>query len=237
MLSKRAIEQKILDKKLRIFYSFLKTEAGTIRYFPEGMEVKLGHISTLADMFFHSSITLFRWHLTAGPLYRSMNKTITSRYNSEIARSKFRDDPDFYDARNNIRNEFTIFPNETLQIFTNEWVMFPPDLGCIVVPTVRNNDKGLILSTAYIDPNFKGILRVVVRNVSDEQQVMKVLQPLAQCIFFQLDELADTFINLADYSKSLNHKSGFYGLTWNRIIDSEEHLSDILGLPNWYQKR
>jgi len=210
VLSHREVERRLISGEISIYYSFLRiSDNDAIKYFENEVKVKPNDDNSIATQFFRERMGAFRLQLTVGPIAKThSSKPIPNR-------PIYQGQPQCTDLRAN-GNELIIEPYEVISIATNERVVFGGETAAIVTPRVTNTDSGLLLTTAYIDPYYDGILRVVVSNMTDHQQILHLLEPIAQCIFFGVDGEIDP-----SFKAEFAHKSVFYGQNWKRIIDEQ----------------
>jgi len=210
VLSSTSIESLLRDGSLEIAYSFLPAATGTgVDYYPNRIPVAVDDGDNQASKFFRQRMSAFRLQLTVGPV-------VKSHYGRPVpGRPSFKDVHEYTDIRET-GDRFIIEPGEVVSVITNEHVRFDDRVAAIVTPRVTTTDSGLLLATAYIDPCYEGLLRVTLQNATTFRQELRLLEPVAQCIFFSVNgAVADKF------QQDLAAKSVFFGNTWKKILEED----------------
>jgi len=208
MLSHNEILKRIEQGEIKIFYSFLKSEDGSnIDFYENELEVNLSTPNSLATQFFYKSLYSDRLRMTVGPIAK------THRLLPVAGRKTYKGHHQCTDLREN-ENKLIIEPFEAVSIASNERIILGARTASIVLPRVTNTDSGLLLTPAYIDPYYNGIMRVVVFNGAEHKQTLSLLEPIAQMFFFSVEGQVDQA-----FRDSFSSKSVFYGNNWNRIIN------------------
>lgn len=228
MLSHNEVDARIDAKTIQIWYSFLPNSAGGFDYHENDLAVDLSLPETAATRFFQKNRYSTHVHLTAGPIVKSHHGIRVG------GRQGYGNHPNCFDLRLQ-DNKIIVEPSEMLTILTNERIALDGKTAAIVTPRVTNTDSGLILTTAYIDPFYNGICRVVVCNMTPQRQTLCLLEPLAQCFFFDLSS------SVAEaYRESFSQKSVFYGHTWRRLLANTNNPFPQLKSPNpslgWFER-
>lgn len=210
VLSSASIDSLLGDGSLEIAYSFLPDGSGArFDYFPNRIPVAINDADSRATRFFRERMSAFRLQLTVGPVVKSHRDLRVP------GRPSFKDVDDCTDIRET-NNRFVIEPGEVVSVITNEHVRFGERVAAIVTPRVTTTDSGLLLATAYIDPCYEGLLRVTLQNATTFRQELRLLEPVAQCIFFSVDgAVGDKF------QQDLAAKSVFFGNTWKKILEED----------------
>lgn len=152
-----------------------------------------------------------RLKLTMGPIIKVLNK---KRINPKY---RFKSLPDCFDLRK-FDNKYIINPGESITVLTNEKIKLNGKYTCLVVPRISLSDVGIVVTTAYVDPFYQGVMRLHLSNFSDQVYELSSLEAIAQCFFFELsDTVAET------YKDEFSMKSVFYGQTWKGILSSDRN--------------
>lgn len=202
MLSQEKIIEAINSGEIEISISFCYDEGKLV--FCE-TEQKLLE-SPLKDNLYSD-----RLKLTMGPIIKILNrKRIKSKY-------RFKALPDCFDLRQS-DNKYIINPGESITVLTNEKIRLNGKYACIVIPRISLSDVGVVVTTAYVDPFYQGVMRLHLSNLSDQTYELSSLEAIAQCFFF---ELSDTVSEI--YKDQFSMKSVFFGQTWKGILSSDRN--------------
>ena len=200
MLSNQSIRNILINKEIEITVSFYQKESKCILY---DMERPLLE-SDSADNLYSD-----RLKLTMGPIIKPINK------NNIIRKHTFKKTKDCVDLRKN-DNKYIINPGESIIILTNERIKLNGKYACIIIPRISLSDVGVVVTTAYVDPYYQGIMRLQLSNLSNKSLELHSLEVIAQCFFFELtDEVS------SEYKEAFSAKSVFYGQTWKQILESD----------------
>lgn len=146
-----------------------------------------------------------------GPIIKVLNrKRINHKY-------RFKSLPDCFDLRKS-DNKYIIYPGESITVLTNEKIRLNGKYACIVIPRISLSDVGVVVTTAYVDPYYQGVMRLHLSNLSDQTYELSSLEPIAQCFFFELPNLVSVI-----YKDEFSTKSVFYGQTWKGIENSDRN--------------
>lgn len=152
-----------------------------------------------------------RLKLTIGPIVKVLNrKKINFKY-------RFKSLPDCFDLRKS-HNKYIINPGESITVLTNEKIKLSGKYACIVVPRISLSDVGIVVTTAYVDPFYQGVMRLHLSNLSDQTYELSSLEAIAQCFFFELSNCVSD-----DYKEGFPTKSVFFGQTWKEILSSDRN--------------
>jgi deoxycytidine triphosphate deaminase len=222
---------------MRLWYAFLPDPAkvdelhddGRMRpfkYHQPDLEVKVGKEQLddateldEATKFFKENMHCAHLHLTTGPVFQTHHTRRVGK------RKRLRDCTDCFDARE--QGYITFEPFEVLTILTNERIRLDGETAALVTPRVTNTDAGLIVTTAYIDPYYEGIMRVVVCNMTRKRQTLYVLEPIAQCFFFGLAKGA-----ALRFYDDFAEKTKFFKHTWKHVLASDREPFPRQKRPN-----
>jgi deoxycytidine triphosphate deaminase len=211
MLSHTQIDERLYNKQIQLWYSFLPDDSdarAVFKYYREEQRVDLSQPEEPATRFFLRNRYSTHVHLTAGPI-------IQTHHNLRIKdRRSNRHYQNCYDVLE--QKKIVFEPFEVLTILTNERIALDGKTVALVTPRVTNTDAGLLLATAYIDPFYQGIMRVIMCNLTSSRQTLRVLEPLAQCFFFDLSTgVAES------YARTFSNKSSYYALDWARVLEGD----------------
>lgn len=202
MLTNKQIEQAINDQKIEIAVSFDLNNGK-----PRLLESEQSILSTGLKNNLYSD----RLKLTLGPIIKILSsKVISPKY-------QYKRNDRCYDLRKS-NNCYILSPGESITILTNERIKLNGEYACLIVPRVSLSDVGIIVTTAYVDPYYNGIMRLHLTNLSDKSYKLSFLEVIAQCFFFELsDSVAETF------KEQFATKSVFFGQTWHGILNSDRN--------------
>ncbi|CCY67287.1 deoxyUTP pyrophosphatase [Clostridium sp. CAG:678] len=192
---KRAIKQKEIELKI----SFYLKDGKILQY-----EKEKDFLSSPLKNNLYSD----RIKLTMGPIVKVLNK---KRINSKY---RFNGKKDLYDLRKS-NNKYLISPGESIIILTNERIKLNGNYACIIVPRISLSDVGVVVTTAYVDPFYNGVMRLHLSNLSDKTFELSTLEAIAQCFFFRLSDSVSI-----EFKDDFPTKSVFFGQTWSEILDS-----------------
>lgn len=202
MLSGKSIKELIEKKEIKISVFFEK-ENDVIE--------KLTSEKPLLSSSLKNNLYSDRLKLTMGPIVKVLNnKKIKHKH-------QFKSLKDIYDLRES-NNKYIINPGESIIVLTNERINLNNKYACLVVPRISLSDVGIIVSTAYVDACYDGILRLHLSNVSDKPYELSTLESIAQCFFFELSSPVSN-----EYKDKFSTKSVFFGQTWEGILDSDRN--------------
>lgn len=112
------------------------------------------------------------------------------------------------DLRSLKNRQYKLLPGETVLIFTNEVLEFGKDYFGLVLSRVSHEETGLIVSSTYVDPNWAGVLQLVVTNRLETPQLLQEYCEIANLIICKMS---------APSTDSKENKNGHYGLDWDII--------------------
>lgn len=123
-------------------------------------------------------------------------------------KSLFNEHDGIVDLRSLKNRQYKLLPGETVLIFTNEVLEFGADYFGLALSRVSHEETGLIVSSTYVDPNWMGVLQLVITNRSETPQLLQEYCEIANLIIFKMS--APAAIPKGD-------KNGHYGLKWEII--------------------
>lgn len=201
MLNSEQIKTAIVDNEIDIFYSFYQKENGELALFEAE--------KSFLDSPYISNLYSDRLKLTMGPVVKVIDKQYFN------PKRRFKNTDDCIDLRKT-NNAYKIRPKESIVILTNERVRLSAQYSAIILPRISLSDVGIVVTAAYIDPFYNGLLRLHVTNHSDSPYELKALESIAQCFFFKFSAPVDE-----NFKHSFAQKSVFYGQNWNSIIKDD----------------
>lgn len=203
MLSQEEIFTAICENQIEIAYYFGRDDNNKIVQFKEE---KAFSESELMKYLYSD-----RLKLTMGCLERKIGyRRVKSKY--RFKRSLY-----YFDLR---KNEFTyiIHPQESIVILTNERIRLNGQYAAIIIPRISLSDVGIVVTPAYIDPYYDGLLRLQLTNQSNNSFLLQTLDVIAQCFFFKLSSSVEE-----SFERGFSKKSAFFGQNWPSIIDEDRN--------------
>lgn len=150
-----------------------------------------------------------RLKLTMGPIIKVLDKQPVQK------KFRFKTFKDCHDLRKS-GYKYIIKPGESIILLTNEQIRLNGKYACLVVPRISLSDVGIVVSTAYVDPYYFGLMRLHLTNMSERPYELTALESIAQCFFFEMSNIVST-----KYQEEFSAKSVFYGQTWLGILNSD----------------
>lgn len=202
MLNDNQIKKAIEDGKIKGYYFFHKDDNGKIiKYNNEKSFAEASEFST----YLYSD----RLKVTLGPIIKPLKrKRVSSKY-------RFKDQPEYFDMSKS-DDTYILNPGESIIVLTNERIVLDGYHSVLIIPRVSLSEVGIIVTSAYIDPYYNGLLRLNVTNNSQSSHELKTLETIAQCFFFELPDEANK-----DYESQFSQKSVFLGQNWKAIFEDD----------------
>ena len=102
-------------------------------------------------------------------------------------------------------------PGESVLLYTNEYIEFGDKYFGLILPKTRLVTDGITITTAYIDPKWKGLIQLIATNNSGVKQRLKSGGEIANLVLIEGNRA------LGD----LNHltEGRHYGMTWNMVFN------------------
>lgn len=203
MLSNGRIERALHNKEIEISVSFgFNKDRNPVRYQTE---------KSILSSSLKNNLYSDRLKLTMGPIIKVLNKKpINSKY-------RFKSFFNYFDLRKS-NNKYIINPRESIIILTNEKIKLNGKYACLIIPRISMSDVGIVVTTAYVDPYYCGLMRLHLTNMSENPYELNFLEAIAQCFFFELSDPVST-----TFKDRFPTKSVFFGHTWNEILDSDRN--------------
>ncbi|MCR5799210.1 MAG: hypothetical protein K6G69_03965 [Lachnospiraceae bacterium] len=220
MLSDVSVKKLIRSKEI-VLSRYMRFNDGKIEECKEDEEISE---KELEEMLYSD-----RLKLTIGPIIKVLNTKIIPR-KQRFNREKNLINLSFSD------NKYLLKPGESIIVLTNEYIELSGKYGCLVVPRISLTDVGIVVSPAYIDPFYKGVMRLHISNMSDKTYELKTLEAVAQCFFFELSDTVST-----KYLEKFAMKSEYFGLTWKGIMKNGKmpfptRKKDVDDWRDWFFK-
>lgn len=202
MLNNEEIKKAINKNEIEILISFGMKDNVPILYDFE---------HNLLDDSLKSNLYSDRLKLTMGPIVKILNKkTVSKKY-------RFKASNKLYDLRKT-NHKYVISPGESIIILTNERMKLNGKYACLIVPRISLSDVGIVVTTAYVDPFYDGLMRLHLSNLSDKPYELHTLEAVAQCFFFEFSESVSEM-----FKDQFPTKSVFFGQTWKGILNSDRN--------------
>ena len=201
MLSDKTIKKELENGNIELSVKFYMNEKGEITEYNKEENI----INTSLSRNVYSD----RVKLTLGPLVKILDNTPVPKKN------RFKNIKDCFDLRTN-GNKYVLKPGESIILITNERIKLNGKYGCLVIPRISLSDVGILVSTAYVDPYYQGVMRLHMVNLSRNPYELKTVEAIAQCFFF----FFTTDVS-AQYQEEFSAKSVFYGQTWDGILQTD----------------
>lgn len=185
----------------------------SVSFYKENDEIKIFDKEEKPLLEYQNANQLYsdRVKLTMGPVIKPINQGRIRK------KEQFKNTTNCIDIRK-CNNCYTIQPGESVIILTNERIQLNGKYSCLVIPRISLSDVGIVVTPAYIDPYYNGILRLQLSNLSNKPYELIALEAIAQCFFFELsDEVSK------DFRYNFSTKSVFFGQTWSAILNSDRN--------------
>ncbi len=158
---------------------------------------------------FKSNLYSDRLKLTLGVIVKSHKKRPFN------LKTRFKSFSNCIDIRKT-NNKYLLKPNESITILTNERISINGNYSALIMPKVSLSEVGIVVTPAYIDPYYDGLLRLLVTNTSDSSFELKALEAIAQCYFFKFIQPVPE-----EFKEYFSQKSVFHGQNWKSIIEED----------------
>lgn len=202
MLSGEEIKNAVMQRAIEI----------TVSFHQEGAELKeYNEEISILESSLINNIYSDRLKLTMGPIIKVLNH---SAIKSE---HRFKNHKNCHDIRKS-NNKYIIKPGESVIVLTNERIKLNGNFVCLILPRISMSDVGIIVTTAYVDPFYNGVLRLHLSNLSNKSFELRAVEAIAQCFFFKLTDSVPKL-----YKEEFSTKSVFYGQTWQGILESDRN--------------
>lgn len=125
------------------------------------------------------------------------------------------------DLRKLEEHKYVLQPKESVLLFTSEYVKTGSDYFGLILSRVSLEETGLLISYSYIDPNWDGVLQLVVTNTSEAPKLMQEHCEIANLILFKMDRSA---------ARVAQNHNGHYGVSWDLICNNAIY-------PRWQDRK
>lgn len=125
------------------------------------------------------------------------------------------------DLRKLSEHQYILKPGESVILFTNEAIKMGPNIFGLLLSRVSLEENGLIVSPSYIDPNWNGLIQLVVTNNSETEQILQEHCEIANLILLKMNK--PTTVTTIP-------KNGHFAVTWESIKDNPR-------LPTWNDRK
>lgn len=206
MLSRREIDAAMSTGDIRISYAFVDDVGAAV-----SIEAVKGDTSSdRASKKFDQNFSGNRLSITLGPLVKS------NTHPHVRSRKRFRSHKSVTDLRKT-GGKYKVRRGESITVNTNEHVSLGSEYGAISLPRLSLATEGLLLTSSYIDPQWRGILVLQLVNVNSRKITLKIGEKIAATHFYKVNE---TSLSEADADKFVD-KSHHYGLSWDLLLDDD----------------
>lgn len=117
--------------------------------------------------------------------------------------------------------KYNLLPGESVLIYTNEVVTLGSCYFGIIFSRVSLEEKGLVVSDSYIDPNWSGVLQLIVTNDSESPLLLQEHCEIANLVIFKMDNAEN---------ENVNNRNEHYGVTWETISENPSY-------PKWDDRK
>lgn len=200
MLSDERIKKAISSSEIQVKVAF-GWEKGTFTQYEKEKNI----FSTPSAKNLYSD----RLKLTMGPVIKILDKKTVKKI------FRYKNFKDCHDLRKS-DYKYVIKPGESIILLTNEQIRLNGKYACLIVPRISLSDVGIVVTTAYVDPFYFGLMRLHLTNMSERPYELTALESIAQCFFFEMSDNVST-----KYKDEFSAKSVFYGQTWSEILKSD----------------
>jgi len=85
-------------------------------------------------------------------------------------------------------HKYILQPKESILIFTNEAIKLGPEYLGIIISKTSLEERGITVSTSYVDTGSKSILQLIVTNNSETPKLLKERCEIADLILVKVDQ-------------------------------------------------
>lgn len=117
--------------------------------------------------------------------------------------------------------KYKLLPGESVILYTNEAISLGPNYFGIVFSRVSLEEIGLVVSPSYIDPNWTGILQLIVTNNSEGILLLQEHCEIANLVIFKMD---------VRENDTINNRDNYYSVTWETICENPT-------FPKWNDRK
>lgn len=155
--------------------------------------------------FFAKQLKDHRLVLTVGLLVKSLSGNLIDR------KKRFGENELIADLRT-LKDGYFIRPGESVLILTNEWIKLDQKNSIQIISKVSNYAKGLSVTASFVDSQWKGLVQLMITNLSSEPHPIKMGDEIASAFFYELNGELTALGD--DHAKDADHS----GRDWFSII-------------------
>lgn len=133
----------------------------------------------------------------------------------------YNDHDGIIDLRKTPNRTYILYPGESVIMYTNEVVRVNSDYFGILLSKVKHEENGLRVSQSYVDPNWKGVLQLIVTNNSEYKQELREHCEIANLVLMGISTQANV--------PPQPHNSHF-AIDWQMIFDNPRY-------PKWQDRK
>ena len=116
---------------------------------------------------------------------------------------------------------YILNPGESVIMYTNEVVKLSAEYFGVLLSKVRHEENGLLVSQSYIDPNWKGVLQLIVTNNSEYPQELREHCEIANLVLMSINN---------QINQQAQTRNDHYALNWEKIFDNPIY-------PKWKDRK
>ena len=181
MLSDETIKKELESGNIEISVAFSMEENGDLNTY--------SNEECILNTSLSKNVYSDRVKLTLGPLVKRLDNAPVPKKN------RFKNSRDCFDLRTN-ENKYLLEPGESIILITNERIKLNGKYGCLVIPRISLSDVGILVSTAYVDPYYQGVMRLHMVNLSKNPYFARDTIFIASLL--HISSIILSFINLPD---------------------------------------
>lgn len=125
------------------------------------------------------------------------------------------------DLRKLSDRQYELQPKESVILFTNEVIKMGAEYFGVILSRVSLEETGIVVSQSYIDPNWEGVLQLIVTNNSETPKLLQEHCEIANLFIFKMEQPAK--------ATQLN-KNDHYAVTWVTISENPMY-------PKWQDRK
>lgn len=125
------------------------------------------------------------------------------------------------DLRSIPNKTYILHPGESVIMYTNEAVKMGSGYFGILLSKVKHEENGLCVSQSYVDPNWKGVLQLIVTNNSEYPQELREHCEIANLILMNINNQTGT---------PMQPRNGHFAVEWPQIFENPIY-------PKWKDRK
>lgn len=118
-------------------------------------------------------------------------------------------------------HKYELQPKESIILFTNESIKMGAGYFGVILSRVSLEETGLVVSQSYIDPNWDGVLQLIITNNSETPKLLQAHCEIANLVILTMDKPT---------KQTGHHRNDHYGVTWELISDNPIY-------PKWQDRK